>query len=380
MLEGKTILILSPQNWGDMLLSKHHYSINLAKKGNKVYFLNPPRQGSFFKSRQIDITKSEVDNLFVINHAVNFPYNIKFHAIGFFHFFMKFHIKSLLKAISSHIDIVWSFDLGHLYPFNQFPENSLKIYHPVDEPQSIAAINSAIGAEIIFSVTNEILEKYKKFSVPSHLIPHGVNDIFFNEYDKPSKGLIQVGISGNLLRPDLDRETLLEVINDNKEVEFNFFGAYQSSNIGGGDDKQSLAFIESLKEKDNVIFHGMLKQAHLAKSLHQMDAFLICYDVQKDQSKGTNYHKVMEFLSTGKVIVSNNISAYKNLPDLVQMVEERNTNMALPILFKKVVQDLSFYNDSIFVQKRIAFASANTYAEQIKKIEAKLSFQLKTSQ
>ena len=27
------------------------------------------------------------------------------------------------------------------------------------------------------------------------------------------------------------------------------------------------------------------------------DAFLICYDVDKDQSKGTNYHKTLEFIS-----------------------------------------------------------------------------------
>ena len=41
-LRNKTILIISPQAWGKMFLSKHHYAIELAKRGNAVYFLNPP--------------------------------------------------------------------------------------------------------------------------------------------------------------------------------------------------------------------------------------------------------------------------------------------------------------------------------------------------
>ncbi len=42
MLNDKTILIISPQEWGKMLLSKHHYALELAKAGNIFYFLNPP--------------------------------------------------------------------------------------------------------------------------------------------------------------------------------------------------------------------------------------------------------------------------------------------------------------------------------------------------
>jgi hypothetical protein len=61
----------------------------------------------------------------------------------------------------------------------------------------------------------------------------------------------------------------------------------------------------------NVILHGMVSPELLSKELRRMDAFLICYDVTKDQSKGTNYHKVMEYLAYGRPIVSNYISRYK---------------------------------------------------------------------
>jgi len=37
-LRNKTIIILSPEKWGKMMLSKHHYAIELAGMGNIVFF------------------------------------------------------------------------------------------------------------------------------------------------------------------------------------------------------------------------------------------------------------------------------------------------------------------------------------------------------
>ena len=59
VLKGKTILILSPQSWGKMFVSKHHYAIGLAKKGAVVYFLNPPDQENHQPKGDITIMPSE---------------------------------------------------------------------------------------------------------------------------------------------------------------------------------------------------------------------------------------------------------------------------------------------------------------------------------
>src|ERR1700761_9590989 len=121
MLSGKTILIVSPQSWGKMFVSKHHYAIGLAKQGATVYFLNPPDQENRQPKGAITISKSEEqDNLYFIEHRLSFPYNIKFHFIALFHWLMRAHVKKILKKIGRPIDIVWSFDLGHLYPFSHF--------------------------------------------------------------------------------------------------------------------------------------------------------------------------------------------------------------------------------------------------------------------
>ena len=178
-LKNKTIIIISPQAWGNMFISKHHYAIELAKRGNDVYFLNPPDQIKTNKKSYIEIVKSgDIRGLSFINHKLSFPYNLKFHALPIFHFLMKYHVQKILKKINKPVDIIWAFDLGNIYPLKFFGKKTYKIFHPVDEPLDKIAIDSAKGANIIFSVTNEIIEKYQKFHVPKHFINHGISNDF----------------------------------------------------------------------------------------------------------------------------------------------------------------------------------------------------------
>ena len=373
MLNRNTILLISPQSWGKMLLSKHHYAIALAKRGNTVYFLNPPEVEKGQKSKRVIIEPSGVhENLFLIRHHLAFPYNIKFHFIKLFHTLMKPHIKNILRKIGKPVDIIWSFDLGNLYPFQLFPGTSKKIFHPVDEPQTQVAIDSARGAQIIFSVTREILDKYKQFGLPEFLIHHGLAEEFLVQMatNEPDSEPIRIGMAGNLLRPDIDRETLLQIICENRNIIFEFWGAYKGSqsNIGGDETAATKSFIARLQQNSNAVFHGVKPTEELARAFRQMDAFLICYDINKDQSGGTNYHKVMEYLSTGKVIISNNVTAYRNMPELVQMTIERDSNNKLPALFNKIVHDLPHFNTAELKEKRIRFAQENTYNRQVDRI------------
>lgn len=371
-LKNKTILILSPQSWGKMFISKHHYAVELAKYGNKVYFLNPPH---FQKELPAIALKpdSVIKNLTIIDHRISFPYNLKFHWVQLFHFLMKFHIKKVLRSIGEPVDIIWSFDLGNLYPFSLFPDRCLKIFHPVDEPGNRGAIDAAKGGHILFSVTNEILDKYKQYPIPKYFINHGLNEEFINNYrsswSKPST--LRIGLSGNWVRPDIDTDCLLKIINENAEVKFEFWGSYRygDSNIGGSNHQDSQNFIQQLENASNVVLHGPVPSSQLALELPKMDAFLICYDVQKDQSKGTNYHKVMEYLSTGNVIISNNITTYSKEKDLMQMIADRNSNDSLPTLFSKVIEHIEMHNTEFLREKRRNYALDNSYANQVQRIE-----------
>lgn len=372
-LIDKTILIISPQAWGKMFVSKHHYAIELAKRGNRVYFLNPPNQVGATNTSTIEVKASDINsNLYLIRHQLFFPYRLKFRGLPIFHWLMQFHIKKLIKEINRPIDVIWSFDLNNLYPFMLFGNRPFKIFHPVDRPHNSPAINAAKGADVIFSVTNEILEYYGQFSIPKHFINHGVGQEFITSKTRPYRksSPTKVGFSGNLLRLDIDRNILLEIVEANSDCIFEFWGAYnlKQSNFGGVIDGATIDFITKLTNIPNVILHGAVSSYVLANAICNMDAFLICYDVQKDQSRGTNYHKVLEYLSTGKVIISNNITGYKNSPELVQMIASRTNNLELPILFKRVINELHMHNDEGLFAIRRAFAKENTYEKQLDRI------------
>jgi hypothetical protein len=381
-LQDKTILIISPQAWGNMFISKHHYALELARKGNTVFFLNPPGEGGADKGKSVEIVPSGiVPGLYFIRHSIWFPYNLKFHALPLFHFLMRGQVKKILKAIGGRVDVVWSFDLGNLYPFRLFGPGSLKIFHPVDEPLNQAAIRSAEGADILFSVTREILDKYKSYGLPAHFINHGVAADFLLPVDVQERNgqPVRVGFSGNLLRKDVDREIFIRIVRENPAVYFECWGSYKDdqSNIGGVTDDATARFVADLESQVNVILHGPVPSGSLAKAIHKMDAFLICYDIRKDQSGGTNYHKIMEYISTGKVIVSNNVTTYHSSPDLVRMVESRDDNHQLPELFRKVIGDLDQYNSPGLQVKRIGFAKDNTYQRQVERIEDLLQAMIK---
>ena len=371
-LKNKTILLISPQSWGDMYISKHHYAIELSMMGNRVYFLNPPDENCLdeIEIRQIN---PNFPLLFGIEHRINFPYKLKFHAISVFHFLMKSHVKKILKKINNHIDIVWSFDLGNLYPFKLFPKVNLKLFHPVDEPLNNTALNAAKGSDIIFSVTNEILKKYNALSIPSYFINHGLSNSFtiVDPIIKNVSSCIQVGISGNLTRKDIDRNILLKIIRSNPDINFNFWGNYSltNSNLMAASDNETEEFLKALKVESNVHLHGVVHPVKLSQDFKNIDVFLICYDNIKDQSKGTNYHKVLEMLSSGKVIISNNISTYEGKDNLIEMVTEKQSNIRLPELFQKVINNLIKYNSYELQKERIKFAHDNTYKKQIERIE-----------
>lgn len=364
--------MISPQSWGKMFLSKHHYALELAKLGNKVYFLSPPDQRSmaFYNSIRVN---GKTENLFLIDHQLFFPYSVKFKSMPLFHWLMRFHVKNILKRIGE-IDIVWSFDIGNLYPLPFFASTVFKIYHPVDEPESKQSIKAAEGANIIFSVTAEILKKYELYSISKRLINHGLSSDFLIDQDDIEKDdVIRIGYSGNLLRKDIDRRILLSIVQQNERILFNFWGAIDnSSNIGATLNDESSNFINSLKKYPNVILHGQVDTKQLAKEIQSMDAFLICYDIRLDQSKGTNYHKIMEYLSTGKVVISNNVTAYNNMEHLVQMPLCRDNNDELPNLFNQIMRDLKFFNSHELTSRRKAFAKENLYKNHVLQVEKDL--------
>ena len=373
-LTNKVILIISQQDWGPMFISKHHYALELAKKGNCVYFLNGPHQGNKLKIGEINIKRIENPGLYIINHRFFFPYKFKFHFRFLYEKLVSVHSRRILLKIEKRIDIIWSFDISDTMPFENFSnESAYKIFMPVDLNLHPEAIENARKANLILSVSEQILYQFRDVPVPQYFINHGVADIFIkDEIDVKINIPKRVGLSGNFLIPALDRKSLIEIFASNKEIIFELWGAIDSNstNITSplDDTDDARAFIEGIKKLNNVIIHGQTTTPELAKGLKRMDAFLIAYKTDSDSNEVTNSHKILEYLGNGKVIISNKIATYQNRPELIQMVSEKNRTDNLVSLFKNVTSNLEYHNNSDFQRIRIRYATEHIYSKQIDNI------------
>lgn len=365
--KNKVIWIFSQQNWEGLKLSKHHYADALSEIGAQVYYFNPPQDSGWtFQIPNVSFEKKT--KITVVKQKLFFPSNLKFHFRYLYNLLIKLQLLIINRKLPTP-DIIWSFDLSNNFPITNF-KKSYKIFHPVDEPLTLEAITAAKGANVLFSVANEILDKYPN-KVPKYLINHGLHRSFVNvSAEHYNDGVIRIGMSGNWLRKDIDRLTLKKIIETYPKIIFECWG---NIDIKFELDTDTIEFVEFLKAYKNVILHGLVDTDTLAKAYQRMDAFLICYDVKKDQSSGTNYHKVIEFLSTGKVVISNNISFYNDKRDLIEMCYKRDNNSELITIFSEVIENLMKYNTLFLTKKRRDFSKQNLYSNNVIKIEKLIS-------
>jgi hypothetical protein len=371
-LSGKTIYIISYENWGPMLMSKHHYAIALAQSGNTVFFINHPDKRKALKRGEVLVQKTEVPNLSYVEHRLFVPYFLKFKLKWLYNLAVSLHVNKIINKTGRTPDIVWSFDTGNTIPLKFFRKATLRILMPVDGPFNHSdERRSAESANAIISVTERILSVFKERHVPKLLVNHGVADVFLKDSNHISNDKnLRAGYSGSLIRNDLDTESFLSVINSHPEITFEFWGEtnYKKSNIHLPQDVEpaSLRFIETLRTLPNVILHGPVDSATLAQGLKRMDVLLIFYKIKNDQ----NHHKVLEYLGTGKVIVSNYMSSYADSDeDLICMDKSDEGGSRLVDMFNSVVASLESYNSPDKQKKRKDYANQYSYASNIKRIE-----------
>jgi hypothetical protein len=356
------VLIISPQHWGTMRVTKHHYAIELAKLGHEVFFLEPTEANWKWTKSRFEVRDCDAEGVRLLKQNINVPYNLKFHAKSLFDWFIKRHIQKLETDLGP-FDLVWSFDLTNAMPLRYFSTKSKKIFFAADWPLNADAVKASESADLLVSVAQEIIDQYPDNpQTKKLLIDHGVADCFIEEGKKPfvkTDDKIRIGMSGNFLRPDIDRPVLLEIIHSHPELSFECFGAFEfnNSNLGGVGDDLTVSFIQSLHHAPNVILHGMILPEVLAVKLRQMDLFLICYDIEKDQSKGTNYHKVMEYLAFRRPIVSNKVSAYSQN----RLVFQANDNDKLYQIFAFVIEKIKTGKYATEDYKECSFVS--TYGQ-----------------
>ncbi len=366
-----------------MKISKHHYALELAERGNNVYFINPPQ----YQLNENILVENISENLKILSYKPVFPFKIRFHARWLYDYLIRIQIKKILKYTEKKVDVIWCFETNLFSNLKLFNAD-ISIYHPVDMVDGVYQKKIINSASAIITLSEVIKVKLQKETPQKniHFIGHGLNKDFAEQaksYLQNIKTRTQQQTNacfiGNLMIKSLDRNTFRAIIEQNQNVKFTFYGSYilRDANIGGEESQETIPFSDFLKLQPNVLLAGPKNPNEILAELHQFDVFILLINPQNDINKGSNSHKILEYLSTGKVVVSNHVSTYSQT-GLIEMVQEMN-NEKFPTLFQKVISNLEHYNSPELQRKRIAYALDNTYEKQIERIEKIISENINTN-
>jgi len=356
-----------------MRVSKHHYALAMAKQGAKVYFVEPPYLNN---KAEIQLTNiHEDDNLFVVSYrpiARGKRYLPRFA----YDFFQKRQSRIILRAIGKP-DILLSF-----YPFMfqnlKWFKASKSIFFAVDLVGKELP-GEVLSADICFGVSRTICNQLSTGGRHIHMINHGLNDAFSKYATRQlnllnsssriqSSKTLTIGYFGNLMIGALDRNVMKQVIVQHKDMHFVFWGQFERNqdNMVAYESKEVWQFIEFLRASPNVHLKGPKESHELVKEIEMVDVFWLCYNNKYDsQVDGSNSHKILEYLATGKPVISSHISAYQNSSLLYMLQEEDNSKFSS--YFEDSLHKIQLEGNDL-AQKRIEFALSNTYDQHLNTI------------
>ncbi len=343
--ENKNILVISPEAWDAHHVSKHHYSKELARRRNNVYFLNPP------SARSTELIEK---NLYVVCFPGHFK-GLKFFPRIVRSTFIKNDLLKLQDYLNVEFNVIWNFDSSRFYDLSAISKDIVKICHLVDLSESYNRERLASTSDICLTVSLPIEKELKKWNYRTFNINHGVSSPAQLESDVnlPGDNEIKAIYIGNLNIPYLDHQLAKQLVIANPSVDFIFIGGYSPDN--------------PLKKitRSNIFLLGKVKSSTLASYLDQAEMLLVLYDAYNYEDQVANSHKILEYLLSGKVIISTRSKDYDN-SELIQMVKDKADYLKL---FDSVKERLDYFNNPEMVKLRKNFALQFTYDKQIERIE-----------
>ena len=356
-----TIYIISPQPWSGFKVSKHHYAEELANIGHSVFFLNPPKTTGRFGS--VNVRSTNIKNLYQVTYRPWFPYWLKFHFRLLFDYGMRRQAKLIKQEVGFIPDVIWDFDNSYQFSdLNSFG-NTLKIFHLVDDIP--IGRDGDKNADVIFSVAQRFIDRLKTLNTKKYIVPHGLSRVFTNyatslvanEIHVKNKELpFVVGYVGNLGHVGIDWPIVSRLVLESPNVQFVFIGPY---------DKDSI-FIHKLKLNENCKFWGPLTPAEILGFSKEVDIWLLCYDSTVTVDGATNSHKVLEYLATGKAVISNHLEFYSGTELLTMSSPQSNDEV--PALLKKMLLNISELNEPSMQCSRARYALRSSYETNLKVI------------
>lgn len=330
-------------------MSKHHYAIHLAHRGNKVFFLNPP-------AGKNELLDSGIDGLTILDYN-GFLSGMRFLPKMIRRSLTRQKWEQIQKLTGVQFDVIWSFDNSVFYDFDALPESVMKISHIVDLNQNHMTPVASRSADICLGVTSKIVERASLYNHNSYFINHGyaLKPAEKSNFSLASFDGLKVCYVGNLDIVYLDWLLIEDVVERYSNIAFYFAGSCKS-------DLRRKWF----EDCENVFYVGALNQADLNTFYSQSDILIMAYLADDHRDQLANPHKILEYLGTGKPIVSTFTAEYSDKRDLLYMSHSNSDWLSV---FEYVSSNMSECSSELLVSMRKEFAMQNTYDKQIDRIQ-----------
>jgi hypothetical protein len=353
---GKKILLISPEPWGTSFVSKHHYAQTLADMGNDVWFLEPPHHASG-PGNPFPGNVKILHDTFVVRGLRFLPFFLQ-------KILLRKSASRIEKVVGTKFDVIWSFDNSRHFDLSVFG-TPFRIHHVVDIGMNYHLPICAQSASLALASNQSIFSLLKKYQPNTHLVHHGFSSHSGSYVELESPGnRVKAAYSGNLLIPFINWPLVLKLVRENSNVDFFFIGSFHGGNMNSTTNSSAKQRINQLREMNNVKILGEKSPAEVHSLLSSADILLLFYDHHRYSQQVENPHKVMSYLGTGRVILSNPMPMYEK----TRLIEMEDQDDAYLSKFAHVCSHLDFYNTPEKMKSRIDFAKAHSYLNQVNEI------------
>lgn len=353
-LRGLHILLISPEPWEGLHMSKHHLAEALAERGNTVYFCGPP-------------VRNVPGLLHIRGEAPLFQVHYRHWFRGLKrvpwldHLYYRGFVKHVERAAGRRMDLIWSFDTSRL---QRFPRRGTKgLLHLVD--LDILHEGDALmrTADVVLTTTAPIADHVRRTApgTPVHQVGHALHGPWIEGAERcmAPKGMPprSVAFAGSLITHYVDWWALRTLAGTHGDLRFDLYGPYDP-------DFPDPDFA-ALRTLPNVVFHGLLRKGELVPALRQADILLLCYRSDLLLEQLAYPHKMLEYLSTGNPVVCSRTLEFDAHTDVVAMARQRADILDV---FRRTVAGHAGLDTRAARTARVRFAQERTTAHLLDRI------------
>ena len=334
MLENQDIVYIS-NDWARENKTSAHHIAEVLSVGNKVLYVeaagmrSPRRSHRDFRKIAAKLRKffdkpvREKNNLYLYS-----PIIVPFHKYRLVRFTNRLLLRILLRRACKEVGIkhplLWIFMPHYACALDSIESTGL-VYYCVDEyssqpkvdPETIRLMEKEIlaRADVVFAVSEQLVETKKKSNPNTYLSRHGVDVDLFREAASETREIpadisqIPHPIAGffGLLEEWTDIDLVDHLATALPNVSFVFVGRVACD-------------IDPLRKHANVHLMGQRPYESLPGYLKAFDVCLLIYK-KAEFSRNANPKKLREYLAAGKPVVSVRIREVEHLKDLVYIAD-----------------------------------------------------------